>query len=64
MRGDPDSSIGIGLTIWMTIRLTLTLGTFGQFPSAGLMVFPKTGHTINLEEPGLFNFALQDFSRR
>ena len=25
------------------------------------MVFPKTGHTINLEEPGLFNFALQDF---
>ncbi len=30
-------------------------------PSAGLMVFPKTGHTINLEEPGLFNQALQDF---
>src|SRR5262249_31369360 len=30
-------------------------------PSAGLMVFPKTGHTINLEEPALFNFALQDF---
>lgn len=30
-------------------------------PSAGLMVFPKTGHTINLEEPSLFNFALQDF---
>ena len=25
------------------------------------MVFPKTGHTINLEEPALFNFALQDF---
>src|SRR5665213_456022 len=30
-------------------------------PSAGLMVFPKTGHTINLEEPALFNFALQEF---
>jgi pimeloyl-ACP methyl ester carboxylesterase len=30
-------------------------------PSAGLMVFPKTGHTINLEEPLLFNLALQDF---
>jgi pimeloyl-ACP methyl ester carboxylesterase len=30
-------------------------------PSAGLMVFPKTGHTLNLEEPALFNFALQDF---
>ena len=25
------------------------------------MVFPKTGHTINLEEPALFNFAVQDF---
>jgi pimeloyl-ACP methyl ester carboxylesterase len=30
-------------------------------PSAGLMVFPKTGHTINLEEPALFNQALGDF---
>jgi pimeloyl-ACP methyl ester carboxylesterase len=30
-------------------------------PSAGLMVLPKTGHTINLEEPALFNQALQDF---
>jgi hypothetical protein len=28
MRDGPDSFIGIGLTIWMTIRLTLTLGTF------------------------------------
>jgi pimeloyl-ACP methyl ester carboxylesterase len=30
-------------------------------PSAGLMVLPKSGHTINLEEPALFNQALQDF---
>ena len=30
-------------------------------PSAGLMVLPKTGHTANLEEPALFNQALQDF---
>ena len=30
-------------------------------PSAGLLVVPNTGHTINLEEPGTFNAALADF---
>jgi pimeloyl-ACP methyl ester carboxylesterase len=30
-------------------------------PSAGLMVFPKSGHTLNLEEPELFNAALDSF---
>ena len=30
-------------------------------PSAGLLVVPNTGHTINLEEPGPFNAALADF---
>ena len=30
-------------------------------PSAGLMVVPNTGHTINLEEPAAFNAALADF---
>jgi pimeloyl-ACP methyl ester carboxylesterase len=30
-------------------------------PSAALVVLPKTGHTINLEEPALFNASLQDF---
>jgi pimeloyl-ACP methyl ester carboxylesterase len=30
-------------------------------PGAGLMVFPNSGHTINLEEPDLFNRALLDF---
>lgn len=30
-------------------------------PNAGLMVFPKSGHAINLEEPDLFNRAVQDF---
>lgn len=30
-------------------------------PSAGLAVFPKTGHTCNLEEPELFNRTVQDF---
>ena len=29
--------------------------------SAGLLVVPKSGHTINLEEPDLFNRAVQDF---
>lgn len=30
-------------------------------PSAGLVILPKTGHAANLEEPALFNQALQDF---
>jgi pimeloyl-ACP methyl ester carboxylesterase len=29
--------------------------------TSGLVVFPQTGHTINLEEPGLFNRAVLDF---
>lgn len=30
-------------------------------PSSGLAVFPGTGHTINLEEPELFNRVVLDF---
>lgn len=30
-------------------------------PTCGLVVFPKTGHTLNLEEPALFNETLQSF---
>ena len=30
-------------------------------PSAGLLVVPNTGHTINLEEPAAFNAAVADF---
>jgi pimeloyl-ACP methyl ester carboxylesterase len=30
-------------------------------PSAGLSVFPNTGHALNLEEPGLFNQVCDDF---
>ena len=30
-------------------------------PACGLAVLPKTGHTINLEEPDLFNRLLADF---
>jgi len=30
-------------------------------PSSGLVVIPKSGHTINLEEPDLFNRVVLDF---
>lgn len=30
-------------------------------PSAGLVVLPNTGHTVNLEEPALFNGILEKF---
>jgi len=33
-------------------------------PSAGLAVFPKSGHAINLEEPALFNQFVEDFLRK
>ncbi|MBI2543740.1 MAG: alpha/beta fold hydrolase, partial [Candidatus Rokubacteria bacterium] len=32
-----------------------------KIPGAGLLVFPHSGHTINLEEPDAFNRALLDF---
>jgi pimeloyl-ACP methyl ester carboxylesterase len=32
-----------------------------MIPTAGLVMFPKTGHTLNLEEPGLFNTTLDTF---
>jgi pimeloyl-ACP methyl ester carboxylesterase len=30
-------------------------------PACGLTVFPKSGHTLNLEEPALFNLVLSEF---
>ena len=30
-------------------------------PACGLLVLPKTGHTINLEEPDAFNREVADF---
>jgi pimeloyl-ACP methyl ester carboxylesterase len=30
-------------------------------PACGLIVFPKTGHTLNLEEPTFFNDVLAEF---
>jgi 3-oxoadipate enol-lactonase len=32
-----------------------------RFAPSGLAVFPKTGHTCNLEEPALFNTTVADF---
>ncbi len=32
-----------------------------RIPSAGLVVLPKTGHTMNLEEPAVFNRLLSEF---
>ncbi len=32
-----------------------------QMPNAGLAIFPNTGHTLNLEEPDLFNRTVLDF---
>ena len=32
-----------------------------RIPNAGLVIFPKSGHAINLEEPDLFNRAVLDF---
>jgi pimeloyl-ACP methyl ester carboxylesterase len=30
-------------------------------PAAGLLLMPRTGHAVNLEEPAAFNAAVQDF---
>jgi hypothetical protein len=30
-------------------------------PRCGLIMLPKTGHTINLEEPAAFNAAVEEF---
>jgi proline iminopeptidase len=35
-----------------------------QIATSGLAVFPKSGHTVNIEEPALFNQTLGDFLAR
>lgn len=32
-----------------------------NIPRSGLVMFPQSGHTVNLEEPGLFNKVVSDF---
>jgi pimeloyl-ACP methyl ester carboxylesterase len=34
-----------------------------RIPTAGLLVLPQSGHTVNLEEPAVFNAALLNFFR-
>jgi pimeloyl-ACP methyl ester carboxylesterase len=43
----------------ITIEASLMLKR--AIPTAGLAMFPKTGHAMNLEEPALFNRTLDDF---
>jgi pimeloyl-ACP methyl ester carboxylesterase len=50
MTGDEDEG-SIEVSVMMKRRI----------PTAGLFVFPKTGHTLNLEEPELYNSALAGF---
>ena len=48
--GDEDNAcIGPGLLMKRTI------------PRSGLVLFAQSGHTVNLEEPDLFNRTVQDF---
>ncbi len=48
--GDEDDS-----TLEVSLFMKRTI------PRCGLMVFPRTGHGINLEEPAGFNSVVQDF---
>jgi pimeloyl-ACP methyl ester carboxylesterase len=32
-----------------------------HIPHAGLLMLPMTGHTSNIEEPGLFNLCVAEF---
>ena len=50
INGDEDDMcLEVGLYLKRTIK------------TAGLLIVPKTGHTINLEEPDLFNNPLLKF---
>ena len=42
---------------------TLDLAVFLErtVPRCGLLMLPKTGHGINLEEPAAFNAAVENF---
>jgi pimeloyl-ACP methyl ester carboxylesterase len=38
-----------------------SLAMRGLIPHSGLIVFPASGHTLNIEEPGAFNFHVAEF---
>jgi hypothetical protein len=46
---DDDTTLDVAVFLKRTI------------PCCGLMMLPKTGHGINLEEPAAFNAAVADF---
>ncbi len=48
--GDEDEA-SLDATLWLKRTI----------PTSGLAVFPRAGHTLNLEEPELFNRTLLDF---
>ena len=48
--GDEDEP-ALDVTLWLKRAL----------PMAGLSILPKSGHTVNLEEPALFNDSVQEF---
>lgn len=48
--GDEDDP-ALDVTLWLKRTL----------PMAGLSIVPKSGHTVNLEEPAIFNSLVQDF---
>lgn len=50
MTGDEDEG-AIEASVWMKRAI----------PTSGLVVFPKTGHTLNLEEPEVYNRVLAEF---
>jgi pimeloyl-ACP methyl ester carboxylesterase len=50
LTGDEDAPC-VGPAVFMKERI----------PRSGLAVFPQSGHTINLEEPALFNRTVLDF---
>lgn len=50
MVGDEDEG-AIEPSLWMKRTI----------PTSGLVVFPKTGHTLNLEEPEMYNSVLSRF---
>ncbi len=52
MVGDEDD-VCLDVNVWLKRHM----------PTAGLRVFPKSGHLINLEDPATFNAEIDDFLR-
>jgi pimeloyl-ACP methyl ester carboxylesterase len=48
--GDEDDS-----TLEPSVMMKRTI------PTCGLVVLPKSGHVLNIEEPALFNRVIEDF---